>query len=222
MAVFLVFSLSAGEIFLSQTTWKMWRARFRSTPLIIFGETIVLIAGGIDICRRREHGDGVGAGDRPAGLGRDWRRRWRRSVFGMAVGAVNGFLVTTGQHRAVRRHAGHDERRARRHADVHAPAADSPGPIEASRVGRRRYRPRARSDRDCADPGAGSFAFSGVRASRTKSLCRSAATRKRPISPASRSSGHCLLLFVSSGTSVRARRRVAGLTAEFGDRASRQ
>ena len=49
VSVFLVFSLAAGDLFLSQGNIENVARQISLDAPIVFGETIVLIAGGIDI-----------------------------------------------------------------------------------------------------------------------------------------------------------------------------
>src|SRR5258708_15274959 len=96
VALFATFALSAGEYFLTFSNLENVARQISLDAPLVFGQTIVLIAGGIDIS--------VGAvmamaaalaiglppfGTGPAVVG--------ALAFGLAVGACNGFLVSKGR-----------------------------------------------------------------------------------------------------------------------------
>lgn len=95
-ALLLVFGIAAGDTFLALDNLASVARRVSIDALIVFGQTVVLIAGGIDISvgstmamsaalavGLQEYGTTVAAA---AGL-----------LFGLLVGWVNGFLVTRGR-----------------------------------------------------------------------------------------------------------------------------
>ena len=94
--VFLVFSLSAGDLFLSQGNVENVARQISLDAPIVFGETIVLIAGGIDISvgSNMAMASALAIGLQPYGA---LAATLAALVFGMAVGAVNGLLVTKGK-----------------------------------------------------------------------------------------------------------------------------
>jgi ribose transport system permease protein len=96
VSVFLVFSLSAGDLFLSQGNIENVARQISLDAPIVFGETIVLIAGGIDISvgSNMAMASALAIGLQPSGA---LAATLAALVFGMAVGAVNGLLVTKGK-----------------------------------------------------------------------------------------------------------------------------
>jgi ribose transport system permease protein len=93
VAVFLVFALSAGELFLATGNIENVARQISLDAPIVFGETIVLIAGGIDISvgSNMAMASALAIGLQPWGA---LPATLAALAFGVAVGAVNGWLVT--------------------------------------------------------------------------------------------------------------------------------
>ena len=93
VSVFVVFSLSVGDLFLAQGNIENVARQISLDAPIVFGETIVLIAGGIDISvgSNMAMASALAIGLQPYGA---LPATLAALVFGMIVGAVNGLLVT--------------------------------------------------------------------------------------------------------------------------------
>ena len=94
--VFVVFSLSVGDLFLSRGNLENLTRQVSLDAPIVFGETIVLIAGGIDISvgATMAMAAALAIGLQPYGTVYAAAAAF---LFGVAVGAVNGLLVTKGR-----------------------------------------------------------------------------------------------------------------------------
>jgi ribose transport system permease protein len=93
VSVFVVFSLSVGDLFLAQGNIENVARQISLDAPIVFGETIVLIGGGIDISvgSNMAMASALAIGLQPYGA---LPATLAALVFGMIVGAVNGLLVT--------------------------------------------------------------------------------------------------------------------------------
>jgi ribose transport system permease protein len=96
VAVFVVFSLSVGDLFLSRGNLENLTRQVSLDAPIVFGETIVLIAGGIDISvgATMAMAAALTIGLQPYGA---IYAVVAALLFGACVGAVNGVLVTKGR-----------------------------------------------------------------------------------------------------------------------------
>jgi ribose transport system permease protein len=95
-AVFLVFSLSVGDLFLSRGNLENLTRQVSLDAPIVLGETVVLIAGGIDISvgATMAMAAALAIGLQPYGTA---CAVVTALLFGAGVGAVNGLLVTKGR-----------------------------------------------------------------------------------------------------------------------------
>jgi ribose transport system permease protein len=96
VAILVVFSLSVGDVFLSQGNIENVARQISLDAPIVFGETIVLIAGGIDISvgSTMAMASALAIGLQPHGV---LPATTVALIFGAAVGTVNGLLVTKGK-----------------------------------------------------------------------------------------------------------------------------
>jgi ribose transport system permease protein len=96
VAIFVVFSFSVGELFLSRGNIENVARQISLDAPIVFGETIVLIAGGIDISvgSTMAMASALAIGLQPHGA---LLATIIALLFGATVGAVNGLLVTRGK-----------------------------------------------------------------------------------------------------------------------------
>ena len=77
VAIFVTFAITASEYFLTLGNLENVARQISLDAPLVFGQAIVLIAGGIDISVGADDGDGGGADHRPAAL-RDARPRSSR------------------------------------------------------------------------------------------------------------------------------------------------
>ncbi len=96
LAVFLAFALSVGDLFLAPGNIENVARQISLDAPIVFGETIVLIAGGIDISvgSNMAMASALAIGLQPLGA---VPASLAALAFGVIIGAVNGWLVTRGR-----------------------------------------------------------------------------------------------------------------------------
>jgi len=96
VAVFVVFSVTVGDLFLSRGNLENLTRQVSLDAPIVFGETIVLIAGGIDISvgATMAMAAALAIGLQPYGVAYAVAAAL---LFGAGVGTVNGLLVTKGK-----------------------------------------------------------------------------------------------------------------------------
>jgi ribose transport system permease protein len=96
IAIFVVFSFSVGDLFLSRGNIANVARQISLDAPIVFGETIVLIAGGIDISvgSTMAMASALAIGLQPHGA---LPAATMALIFGATVGVVNGLLVTKGK-----------------------------------------------------------------------------------------------------------------------------
>lgn len=94
--IFLVFSLSAGDFFLSLGNMENLARQISLDAPVVFGEAVVLIAGGIDISvgSNLAMAGAITMGLQPLGTP---VAVLAALLFGVLIGAVNGLLVTKGK-----------------------------------------------------------------------------------------------------------------------------
>src|SRR5271165_4410764 len=95
-SVFVVFSLSVGDLFLGRGNLENVTRQISLDAPIVFGETIVLIAGGIDISvgAVMAMAAALAVGLQPQGV---IFAVTSALLFGAVLGFVNGLLVTKGK-----------------------------------------------------------------------------------------------------------------------------
>ena len=122
LVLFAVFTVLQPSIFLSEQNVANVARQVSFNGIIALGETVVLISGGIDIS--------VGAvlsmaaaltmKLQPLGVGVAVSAAL---LFGLAVGVINGLLVTRDRYSTIHRHAGQHDGRPGIDADLHTAAA---------------------------------------------------------------------------------------------------
>src|SRR5262249_59734636 len=95
LALFVTFALAAGDYFLTANNLENVARQISLDAPLVFGQAIVLIAGGIDISvgATMAMAAALAIGLQPFGTGLAVAAAF---AFGLLVGAANGFLVTRG------------------------------------------------------------------------------------------------------------------------------